>query len=557
MTHPAANPRVLIVTPEVTYLPSGMGNLSNYLSVKAGGVADVSAGLIRSLFEQGADVHVAIPDYRKIFRQKLPSIMKRKFDVLRNGLPHDRIHLAKDRSFFYLDSVSYGNGPKNKKIALNFQREVINSIVPRVQPDLIHCNDWMTGLIPAMTRQAGIPCLFTIHNTYTEKCSLSTIEDIGIDAASFWENLFYERYPSNYEESRDSNPVDFLASGVFGAHFVNTVSPTFLREMMEGRHNRVNIHLQRELNNKWEAGCAAGILNAPDPSFNPLTDNALFRKYSSKSHYLAKQYNKLFLQEKLGLVVDSKAPIFFWPSRLDTIQKGCRLLAEILYPVVCSYRDQNLQVVFVADGEFKKYFNDIVISHQMNDRVAVCDFEESLSRLAYGASDFVLMPSRFEPCGLPQMIGPLYGTLPVAYDTGGLHDTVVQMDVDGHTGNGFLFKHHDTTGLFWAIKEAMGFYNLSQEVKKRQIERVMIQSAAEFSHHVTAQQYIDLYEKMLRRPLINGQNPHPFGMRKNCGKKNRNTPNTSHSKTYPVISDDSDSQNIIRLSERKSESFSY
>lgn len=80
MTQPATNPRVLIVTPEITYLPSGMGNLSNYLSVKAGGVADVSAGLIRSLFEQGADVHVAIPDYRKIFRQKLPSIMKRKFD---------------------------------------------------------------------------------------------------------------------------------------------------------------------------------------------------------------------------------------------------------------------------------------------------------------------------------------------------------------------------------------------------------------------------------------------------------------------------------------------
>ena len=519
MTHPSTNPRVLIVTPEVSYLPSGMGNLSNYLSVKSGGLADVSASLIRSLFEQGADVHVAIPDYRKIFRQKLPSIMKMEFDAIRNGLPHGRIHLAKDRGFFYLDSVSYGNGSKNTKIALNFQREVINSIVPRVQPDLIHCNDWMTGLIPAMTRQVGIPCLFTIHNIYTEKCPLSYIEDIGIDAASFWRNLFYERYPSKYEESRDSNPVDFLASGVFGAHFVNTVSPTFLNEMIEGRHNRVNIHLQRELYNKREAGCAVGILNAPDPSFNPLTDKALFRKFSAKNHCLAKQYNKLFLQKKLGLIMDSSAPIFFWPSRLDTTQKGCRLLAEILCDVVCSYRDQNLEVVFVADGEFKKHFNDIVMSHQINNRVAVCDFEESLSRMAYGASDFVLMPSRFEPCGLPQMIGPLYGTLPVAYDTGGLHDTVTQMDVDGHTGNGFLFKNYDTNGLFWAIKEAMRFYNLSQEVKNRQIERVMIQSAVEFNHHITAQHYIDLYEKMLRRPLINRQNTNSLGRSTNFRQK--------------------------------------
>ncbi len=557
MTHPSTNPRVLIVTPEVTCLPSGMGNLSNYLSVKAGGIADVSAGLIRSLFEQGADVHVAIPDYRKIFRQKLPSIMKREFDAIRNGLPQGRIHLAKDRGFFHLDSVSYGNGTKNTKIALNFQREVINSIVPRVQPDLIHCNDWMTGLIPAMTRQVGIPCLFTIHNIYTEKCPLSDIEDIGIDAASFWQNLFYERYPSKYEESRDSNPVDFLASGVFGAHFVNTVSPTFLKEMIEGRHNWVNIHLQRELYNKWESGCAVGILNAPDPSFNPLTDKALFRKFSAKNHYLAKQYNKLFLQEKLGLIMDSRAPIFFWPSRLDTIQKGCRLLAEILCDVVCSYRDQNLEVVFVADGEFKKHFNDIVMSHQINNRVAVCDFEESLSRMAYGASDFVLMPSLFEPCGLPQMIGPLYGTLPVVYDTGGLHDTVIPMDVDGHKGNGFLFKNYDTNGLFWAIKEAMRFYNLPKEVKNRQIERVMMQSTVEFNHHITAQHYIDLYEKMLRRPLINRQNTNSLGRSKNSGKKTYDAPNTSHSKTYSIISDDSDAQNIIRLSKRKLESFSY
>ena len=505
MAGPSASPRILIVTPEVTYLPQGMGNLSNYLSVKSGGVADVSATLITTLFEQGADVHVALPNYRRIFNKKLSSSIRKNPDTFQNGLLEERIHLAEDRNFFYIDHISYGGGSKNTKIALNFQREVINNIVPRVQPDLIHCNDWMTGLIPAMTRQLGIPCLFTIHNIYTEKCPLPYIEDIGIDAAFFWQNLFYDHYPPSYEESRNSNPIDFLVSGVFGAHFVNTVSPTFLTEMIEGQHNWTNGHLQQELSNKQKAGCVAGILNAPDPSFNPVNDQALFCKFSVKDHYPAKQYNKLFLQEKLGLIMDSKAPIFFWPSRLDTTQKGCQLLIEILYDVVSRYWDQNLEMVFVADGVFKKHFKNVVGSHQFNNRIAICDFGERLSRLAYGASDFVLMPSRFEPCGLPQMIGPLYGALPVAYDTGGLHETVTHMDVNNNTGNGFLFKNYDTNGLFWAINEAMNFYSLSPELKNRQIERVMIQSAASFNPSVMASQYIQLYEKMLGVPFLPNQ----------------------------------------------------
>ena len=102
------------------------------------------------------------------------------------------------------------------------------------------------------------------------------------------------------------------------------------------------------------------------------------------------------------------------------------------------YWDQHLQIVFVADGESKNIFREISWHHHLPDRVAICDFDETLSRLAYGASDFVLMPSLFEPCGLPQMIGPIYGSLPVAHDTGGIHDTVVHMNVDRGTGNGFF-----------------------------------------------------------------------------------------------------------------------
>ncbi len=503
MSTRSANPRILIVTPEVTYLPPGMGNLSNYFSVKAGGVADVSASLIMALFKQGVDVHIALPDYRRIFHRKLPTVLKRELDTLRHEFPDDRIHLAEDRGFFYLDHISYGEGPENTQIAVIFQREVLNNIVPRVQPDLIHCNDWMTGLIPAMTRKSGIPCLFTIHNIHTTQCSLSYMEDIGVDAAFFWQYLFYDHYPVSYEQSRESNLVDFLASGIFSAHFVNTVSPTFLAEMIQSRHAWASGHLRQGIANKWEAGCAVGILNAPDPSFDPTTDEGLFLKFSIRDQYEAKRMNKLFLQQKLGLLTDTEAPIFFWPSRLDTFQKGCQLMAEILDKVIRRYWDQHLQIVFVANGEFKKKFKDIVSLHQIYKRVAVCDFDEQLARLSYGASDFILMPSRFEPCGLPQMIGPLYGALPVAHDTGGLHDTVIHMNVGKDTGNGFLFKNYDAQGLFGAIKEAMRFYYLPQELKNRQIQRVMKESMANFSYGVTASQYIKLYEKMLKRPLIN------------------------------------------------------
>lgn len=506
MTASSTNPRVLIVTPEVTYLPDGMGNKSNELNARAGELADVSAALINALYRQGADIHVAIPDYRSIFNGHSPPAVQKGLRTIRSNVPDERIHLAQDQAFFYLNHIYSDYEYENIKISLAFQREVINYIIPQVQPDLIHCNDWMTGLIPAIARQLGIPCLFSIHNVHTVKSTLAEIEDRGIDAAWFWQHLFYEDFPSNYEQTRDAVAVDFLTSGVFAAHFVNTVSPTFLAEIVEGRHDFVKSSLRQELANKTNAGCALGILNAPEPSFKPETDDALICKYSADSHVFAKKKNKRFLQKTLGLIQDARAPIFFWPSRLDPVQKGCQLLTEILYKVVSRYWHQNLQIVFVADGEFQKHFNNIVQFHKLSERVAVCSFNDRLARLAYGASDFVLMPSSFEPCGLSQMIGPVYGALPVAHDTGGIHDTVFHLNVSKNSGNGFLFKTFDAGGLLWAIDQAMQFYKMPLNKRQPQINRIMRQSAAEFNHPVTAQRYIDLYEKMLQRPLFSSEN---------------------------------------------------
>jgi ADP-glucose type glycogen/starch synthase len=501
----SGSPRILIVTPEITYLPAGMGNMANSLTAKAGGLADVSASLVSALFELGADVHVALPHYRRMFNIDVGQFISEELLAYKSKLPRNRIHLAEDRIFYYRDQV-YEQGLHDAlKLALAFQREVINNIIPLVKPDLIHCNDWMTGLIPAMARRLGIPCLFTVHNIHTHNITLDMIEDNGIDAAEFWNYLYYMNYAGNYEETRHSNPVDLLTSGIFASHYINTVSPTFLNEVADGHHSFVPPQVRHEVTQKVISGCAAGILNAVDPGCDPQNDEYLMCNYGPEDHAEAKRDNKLHLQEQLGLIQDADAPIFFWPSRLDPVQKGCQLLADIFYHVVSKYWDDGLQFVMVANGAYQEHFHNIVRWHDLHNRVAVCDFHERLSHRAYAASDFLLMPSLFEPCGLPQMISSIYGSLPVARNTGGLHDTVTMLDAENNSGNGFLFNDYDSNGLLWAIDRAMDFYHLSPEVKSKQIERIMIESSKQFNHSVTAESYFKIYEEMLHRPLIKKQ----------------------------------------------------
>ena len=497
-----SNPRILIVTPEITYLPEGMGNMSNQLSAKAGGLADVSASLVSALHELGADVHVALPHYRKMFHVDIGGFINDELLIYKRKLPEDRIHLAEDRIFYYQDRVYTNTDAIDLKIALAFQREIINNIIPTVKPDLIHCNDWMTGLIPAEARTLGIPSLFTFHNIHTVKSTLEVIEESGIDAAEFWSNLFFEKPPFNYEESRNQNPVDYLCSGLFASHFINTVSPTFLREIVNGQHDFVPPHIQAEVTEKFNAGCAAGILNSPDPSLNPATDTHLIETYTPATHAPAKQAHKHHIQERLGLEQNPQAPLFFWPSRLDPEQKGCQLLADQLFQIIDRYWDEGIQVCFVANGAYQNVFHDIANSHQLYKRIAVCNFDETLSHQAFAASDFMLMPSLFEPCGLPQMTAAIYGSLPIVRNTGGLHDSISHLDLKAQTGNGFRFDTYDTGGLSWAIDQAMHFHRLKPATKARTLQRVMTESQQRFNHTVTAQGYIDIYQKMLHRPLV-------------------------------------------------------
>lgn len=500
---PRKKPRILIVTPEITYLPEGMGNMANSLHAKAGGLADVSASLAGALFRQGADVHVALPHYRKMFHVEVGNLISGELRIYMKHLHNSRIHLAEDRIFYYRDSVYSNYSEDSFRQAMAFQREVINNIIPSVEPDLIHCNDWMTGLIPAAARRMGIPCLFTLHNIHTQKATLEAIEDRGIDAAPFWKNLYYERPPYNYEESRSGNPVDMLTSGIFAAHFINTVSPTFLREIVDGWHGFIPEYIRNEIRNKYYAGCASGILNSPDEECTPQRDTVLVYRYDSINHVSAKKVNKIAFQEHTGLKIDQNAPLFFWPNRLDPVQKGCQLLAEITYELIHKYYKEGLQIAIVANGSYQQVFRDIAGFHNFHDRLLVCDFDETLSHQAFAASDFVLVPSLFEPCGLPQMTSQYYGSLPVVHNTGGLHDTVQHLSYDGTIGNGFVFNDYDSNGLRWAVDQAMDFFRKPEAFRAKVISRVMEEAKQRFNHDVTAQGYIDIYESMLDRPLVN------------------------------------------------------
>ena len=495
------NPRILIVTPEITYLPEGMGNLAGKMSAKAGGMADVSASLTAALYELGADVHVALPHYRRMFHVETAQLVSDELRKYKSHLSDERIHLAEDRCFYYRDTV-YDRGDGNLKLALAFQREVINNIIPRVQPDLIHCNDWMTGLIPAAARREGIPCLFTVHNIHTHKLTLAQVEDAGIDAAEFWMNLYYGYPPRNYEESRNRNQIDLQASGVFGAHFINTVSPTFLLEIVNGWHSFIPDSIRSEIRNKYNAGCAYGILNAPDPTDNPAIDDKIPFRYGPADHVEAKRRNKVAFQHALGLDENPDAPLFFWPSRLDPAQKGPQLLTDICYRFLDKYWRDGAQIAVVANGAFQRPFCEIRDFHNIGRRLAVHDFDGRLSQLGFAASDFMLMPSLFEPCGLPQMQAPIYGSLAVAHNTGGLHDTVEMLDADSGRGNGFVFDTYDSNGLFWAMDRAMAFWRRPAEARAKEISRIMAESLSRFNHEACARKYIELYERMLHRPLV-------------------------------------------------------
>jgi starch synthase/alpha-amylase len=251
-------PRILWVTPEVTFIPDGRELTRGDMIAHGQGFANDLVSLIFGLYDLGVDVHVAQPDYRQIFK----TFLQEKRNKKARKLPAERVHLTEDRAFFYSRYPDCNYKSENIRISIAFQREVINQIISRVQPDLIHCHDWMTGLIPSMAKEMDIPCLFTVRKSHSAKSCLSYIEDMGIDAAAFWQYLFFDNFPSSYEQTRDSNPADFLLSGVFAASFVDTATPACPMDMFADHTHFFEVSLMRLLAQKWKAGYAFN-LNQP------------------------------------------------------------------------------------------------------------------------------------------------------------------------------------------------------------------------------------------------------------------------------------------------------
>jgi glycogen synthase len=496
------HPRILVVAPEVSCLRCGKGKASRLISARASALGDICRAHIHALTTQGLDVHLATPNFRNIFHSNARRLPAGAISHQRCRLPENHLHLAQDRSFYYHARLPLTEPAEMIRIALDFQREVINRIIPEVQPDLIHCFDWTTGLIPAMARRNNIPCLFSPYRLASPPVLVAWIEDRGIDAAPFWQGWFYDRMPVDFQETRDSNPVNLLASGLFAADGVYVPSRAVLEALTDARHPAIPHSLPLDMRKLLQAGRLWVVAPVPDPSFDPANDPALIRPYGPRSHPAGKLLNKLYLQESLNLRLDSNTPLAFWPTRLDGGRSGCELLLETLPTVLERYREQGLQLVLVSDGNLLGPLRTLIAHHRAGDRAAVCQFDHRRSRLAYGAADFVLLPQRFEVSGMAAQISQRYGALPIAFDGGANRDFIDPLNLAADRGTGFLFRHFNADGLLWAIDQALTFYDQPLKRRSSHIRRIMADSRVRADAKAAIRRTIDLYAHLLGRPLM-------------------------------------------------------
>ncbi|MBN2461118.1 MAG: glycogen/starch synthase [Candidatus Cloacimonetes bacterium] len=489
--------KILLCTPEVTELPEGMGNAANLVAAKGGGLGDISASLIRYLNDSKEyELHVVLPKYDNSIK-RLADITNQQIDRLAIVLSGRGIHLVNDSAFSYL-STPYQEHEIHTSIrrALAFQRYIINTLLDWIQPDIVHCNDWMTSLVPAAARAKGIRSLFTLHNIFTERRTLMEIEICGMKPIEFCEWLYYERFPVNIKENWrnyfDNNRVDFTASAILACDYFNTVSETFLEELKDNHFSDLVPHsIYEMIKLKYEQGRALGILNAPGDNVNSkVMDNIInFNKHNMAE---IKPLNKSLFQEKMGLPQKADVPLFFWPNRLY-FQKAPELLVD---NAVYFMKKYDLQFAVVANGDTKLEKKLERLSRNYSN-IKYYHFDDKLSNLGKAGADFILMPSRYEPCGLPQMEAPRFGTLPIVRSTGGLKDTVEHLDVNNNKGNGFRFEIADKAGLEFGINEALKFYRLPENVKIQNLQRIMSESKRKFNLQKTAEKYMEVYQKLL------------------------------------------------------------
>lgn len=469
---------------------------------KTGGLADVVGSLPISLLKLGCDAAVVLPKYRSISPEKyklklavknLPVPMgmgEMSADVLSTklGQTSGTVYFIQNDRYFDRDgfySGSEGDYYDNAERFAFFSRAVLEMAKAlKWHPDILHLNDWQTGLTAAYLKTlykddpayASTRCLFTIHNM--------AYQGIFPKYMLPMTGLGWEEFTSDKLEFYDQ--INYLKAGLVYSDAINTVSERYAQEIQTDEFGH---GLQGVL--KSRAFALHGILNGIDyDEWNPATDKEIPAQYTMKNHDKKVESKKKLLQE-MGMEFKPDVPVVGMVTRFSD-QKGLDLIAEVME------RFLSMEVQFVVLGMGGAWYHALFESFKSRFPThlgVALRFDHRLAKVIYAGSDLFLIPSRYEPCGLGQMIAMKYGSIPVVRRTGGLADTVENLSPDGNKGTGFVFEGYRGDELFFALRRAVEAFQ-QPKLWKELMQRAMKE---DFSWDVSAKKYFDLYKKMLNR----------------------------------------------------------
>ena len=461
--------------------------------IKTGGLADVVGSLPKCFDKKYFDVRVVLPKYmcmKEEYKSRLEYITHFYMDlgwrsqyvgVL--GMNYEGIqYYFIDNEFYFAGPRPYGNIYEDIEKFAFFSKAAL-SILPDVdfRPDIIHCHDWQTGLVPVFLKDQfsdnefyrGIKSVMTIHNLkFQGVWDVKTVRNItGLPAYYFT--------PDKLEAYGDAN---YLKGGLVYADAITTVSATYAEEIKTPIYGE---HLDGLLNAR--SNDLRGIVNGIDyDEYNPETDAFIAKNYNIKNFRKEKVKNKQALQEELGLEKDDKKFMIGVVSRL-TDQKGFDLIAYMM-DELCQL-DVQLVVLGTGEERYENMFRHFAWKYPGKVSANIF-YSEAMSHKIYASCDAFLMPSLFEPCGLSQLMSLRYGTLPIVRETGGLKDTVIPYNEYDGTGTGFSFTNYNAHEMFYTIKYAMSVYYDKRREWNKIIDRAM---AVDFSWKASAAKYEEMY----------------------------------------------------------------
>lgn len=467
---------------------------------KAGGLADVARSLPRALKHLDHEVMVITPLYGIIDPKKynLKSIATdvpiqmdekniRKVTFWKGELMQDLpIYFVDNPKYFSSHKSIYRSSYENTRF-LFFNLAAINLLILlKFKPDIIQCHEWHTGLIPYFIKKR-----FSNNPLFEKAALIFTIHNLAFQFGQNWWKVPPEKKDDghsslpNFSDKEIIEHINFAKRGIIYADLINTVSEQYAQEIMTPKFGQA---LHKILKNRRDR--LFGIINGIDyDDYNPATDPGLYRKYDINS--LEKKIkNKKYVQKKFGLPVNTQIPLIGMVSRI-TEQKGFELLMEIIEPLL----RQELQLVVLGAGDkkYERFFRKITKKYPKKV-AAHLEFNTQIATLTYAASDMFLMPSRFEPSGLGQLISSRYGSIPIVHATGGLVDTIQNFNPRTHRGNGFVFKTYDSRDLLVAITRALETYRYPESWRMLMM-KAMQQSS---SWEIPAKKYVSLFQKALR-----------------------------------------------------------